>query len=114
MSRMRSLIVAIFVALGVAGCSVLEQQQSAVVAPQSVAQTAAYAYAQLAASYGLLADMVERKRIAGADARKVLGQLDSLRMTLDAASASGDANGVQSITQGLMAIEQTLKARSGS
>ena len=109
--RMRNVLAAVAAVVVLASCSVFAPP-AAPTNPQSYQQSVAYGYAQLAGAYGLLGDLVERRRISLPEAQATLKQLDELRAAMDAASAINDVQRLQSVTQGLIAIETTLKQKA--
>lgn len=111
MHRLRNVAFAAAIALSMGGCTWLANQQQQVTQPQSFQQSASYAYAQIAGLYNLLADLVQRGRISTPDAQAALRQIDEAKAALDIASAANDGKSIASITQGLIAIETTLKAK---
>lgn len=106
--RTRDVFAALVIAVALASCAAFAPPAP----PQSYQQSVAYGYAQLAGAYGLLGDLAERQRITATEARSTLKQLDELRAALDAASAVNDIQRLQSVTQGLIAIESNLKQRA--
>jgi hypothetical protein len=113
--RVRNITAIALLTLSLGSCAWLQslmQPEVPITKPQTAQQSTAYAYTQIAGLYNLLADLTTRGRISVPDAKKALANIDELRAALDVASASGDAKGLASVTQGLIAIETTLKARA--